>query len=266
MAEPPNERLVLLEPPQVSRGGAELELDWPGLDRLLDLLGRLSIDAVGGISLAPAPGGDVLVHVREVAPGSTPWPPAHTIGIAREDLAEAVRRLSDLTAGLTPTRSLAIPARIAGGDVAHDGALLVSGPFERRPARASGAAGLPHPVLHARSHRTYPGGSLEITLGWPEVYEWVALLGGAIADGGRYCVVDGQGRTLALTLDPSAAASHAEDDPPACVLDQRDTETLTEILNGGVDRQAFSADHLDLDLGDVALTVVFPFTWPARLG
>ena len=263
---------MLLRPPDITADAVRLEVSWSGLDRTVQLLAALAVDGLGSTALAPTPGGSVVLSVR--GPSGTGAVPevvgatagAVTVGIDRDQIAEAVDRLASIGAGKAPVNSAAIPVRIASDGAERSGVLVVSAPPSARPSRAplrtgTGSQGLPHPVLRADTwSRT--GCSLRTRLRWPEAYEWAELLSNTRTGSESYSVVDDEWRHFTLELIASSRRAHIETRGAGtkCVLTTQGTESLAGFLQDGIERAAFPVDHLDLstDAGGY-FTVIVPF-------
>ena len=59
------ERLALAGLPEISAHAVRAELTWPGVDRAVQLLGGLLLDAVDAIALEPTPAGPVVIHLDD---------------------------------------------------------------------------------------------------------------------------------------------------------------------------------------------------------
>jgi hypothetical protein len=267
------ERLALAGSPDISAHAVRAELTWPGIDRAVQLLGGLLLDALDAIALEPTAAGPVFIHLddpeSEWQPGAEFFrsnPGALSVGIGRACADDALASLAALDEAGSGRRSAEVPARFRRAGHEHDGVLTLIGPAGTRPVRAplttaDGAEELPHPALHA--HELWSrGDSLNATLRWEDVYAWVDHLLDAGGTGVRSSIVD-QGQrhfTLELSSDLRPTQITSEGGETTCVLSPADAAKLLAFLQAGLRREAFPVGHEDFELASGGyLTIVVPF-------
>jgi len=124
------ERLALAGLPEISARAVRAELTWPGVDRAVQLLGGLLLDAVDAIALEPTSAGPVVIHLddpesewRSGAEFVRTNPDALSVGIARASADAALGSLAALDGEGAARRSAEIPARFRRAGHEHDGVL-----------------------------------------------------------------------------------------------------------------------------------------------
>ena len=267
------ERLALAGLPEISAHAVRAELTWHGVDRAVQLLGGLLLDAVDAIALEPTSAGPVVIHLddpesewRSGAEFFRTNPDALSVGIARASADAALGSLAALDGEGAGRRSAEVPARFRRAGHEHEGVLTLMGPSGTRPVRAplataNGSDDLLHPALHA--HELWArGDSLSATLRWADVYAWVDRLLDEGGTGARSSVVDQQRRhfTLELSSDLRPTQITSECGETTCLLPPADAATLLAFLQAGMQREAFPVGHEDFELASGGyLTIVVPF-------
>jgi hypothetical protein len=234
------ERLVTLQPPEISQRAVRIELTWPGVDQAIRLLAALAMQDIAGFLLAPATRVSVAVHLDGADRGSLreaarPDREVLAFAVGREEALAAVTALTAIAVGAASHRVAEIRGRLGG----QAGQLVATAPPGRRPAGAR--LELPHPALPVHVLEISGPRSLTATLQWPHVFDWADRLRAVGEAGVQYSLVDD-------------ASRHA-----TCALNQNDAEYLGWFLGEGAERGAFPVPSVDIQNDDAWFSAIVPF-------